>query len=112
MRRKVIALIVCGIMMFSTVGLTACGEPSKAFIGEWTANDSSWGEVSLELAEDNTAEFVIFDIESKGTWAYDEESEAVTVTTDQFTDFEVAKENGSLSFEFGDSKIKLDKVKE
>ena len=112
MKSKVIALIVCGIMMLSAVGLTACGEPSKAFVGEWKANDSSWGEVNLELAEDNTAEFEIFDIETEGTWTYDEESEAVTVTTDQFTDFEVTEDGGSLYFDFSDTKVKLDKVEE
>ena len=110
MRRKIIAIALCVMMMVSALCLASCGAKEGSFVGEWKSNDATWGEVVLNLTEDNKVEFTMLDIPTEGTWVYNEEEKNITVTTDQFEDFEVAEEDGALSFEFGDGKITLEKV--
>ena len=111
MRRKIIAIALC-VMMMSALFLASCGLKKDGFVGAWQCSDENWGEVELTLNEDETAEFTLIGISTEGTWAYNEEDENVTLTTEDFEDVTLEENDGQLSFEFADGTITLDKVEE
>lgn len=123
MSKKLIALALCVIMAIGAFCLTGCAGGEKSYIGKWVSTTceqngeevqtaETWGEMSMEFKEDGTASAVIIGLPAEGTWEYNDESKTINVTTDTFEDFEVTEEDGSLYFDFSDTKVKLDKVEE
>ena len=114
MRRKILAITLCMMMFITGFACVGCGKTveEKAidnFAGTWAATSDTWGDFSIVLNEDGTAEVTMLDIETTGTWVANEDG-TITVTTEDFEDFDVTAADGQITYEFAGDDIVFDKV--
>jgi len=107
-----IASILMSIMLVCMSFMFAACSHAKDYYGEWTGNSNTWGQFEMTFNEDGTAEVTILGMDSKGTWVENEDEGCITVTTDDFEDFNVTAQDDQLTFEFSSDTITLDKVSE